>query len=311
MLFGVVFALAATVCFAVGNLLEKRAVRTLDRFSVGRLPMAIRSLATSPSWIAGALVSVAGLGCQMLALSRLSISVVQSVGVIGIVLLVLLSHVHLQEALDARERVGLGVAVAGFVFVAFSLTHSSDSPGTSTPELATVICAIATFAVVAVAFSFKGFFGSSHGVAYGVGAGLFYGLSGLGAKGISAIVTGRGLEHGFRMLLSTAFPYVFVLGWVFGLAVFQFGIQRSRVAIVGPLSTMVGSVFVVAAGTPIFGERLPSEPGLFILRLTGFALLVTGGLLAMRGSESPIPRAAMGEAVSMEALTGRVESKDR
>jgi hypothetical protein len=42
---------------------------------------------------------------------------------------------------------------------------------------------------------------------------------------------------------------------------------------------MVGSVFIVAVGTPLFGERLPSDPALLVLRLAGFAGILLGSAL--------------------------------
>jgi hypothetical protein len=234
--------------------------------------------------VAGAAISVFGLICQIAALSHLSISIVQSIGVFGIILLVLLSQLHLRESLATGELYGLAVAVAGFVLVALSLSSGADAPGRKTPELATLLCALVTFAVAGCLLLLKSSTTTGSGVSYGLGAGLFYGLSGIGAKGVSAIIASDGLVHGVGALFSTVFLYVFVAGWVLGLAIFQFGIQRSRVGIVGPLSTMVSGVFFVAAGTPIFGEHFPAAVGPLIARVSGFACLVVGSLIVARGS---------------------------
>jgi hypothetical protein len=46
------------------------------------------------------------------------------------------------------------------------------------------------------------------------------------------------------------------------------------VSIVGPVSNISGSVFFIVAGTWLFGERLPADPGKLALRLAG--ILVAG-----------------------------------
>src|SRR5258708_4680088 len=111
---GVLFALGATICFAIGNVLEKRGVDVLAGFSIRHPVAAASGLVTSRLWIAGALFSALGLLSQLVALAHLAISLVQSVGVAGIVLLLVLSHVHLGEALTRAERRGIVVAVVGF-----------------------------------------------------------------------------------------------------------------------------------------------------------------------------------------------------
>jgi protein-S-isoprenylcysteine O-methyltransferase Ste14 len=76
--------------------------------------------------------------------------------------------------------------------------------------------------------------------------------------------------------LATPYPYVFLVTSLLGLAVFQTGLQRCRIAVVAPLTNIVASVYVVAIGMIVFHERLPKSPTLSALRLVGFALVLVG-----------------------------------
>jgi drug/metabolite transporter (DMT)-like permease len=306
MIEGVLFALGATFCFAFGNILEKRGVDNLSKFTARQPLVAILALAKSRWWLAGAALSAAGLLAQIVALAHLSISIVQSIGVAGIVLLVVISHLHLHETLDRVERAGLVVAVAGFAFVSLSLTRTADAPGVRVPDLGAIVTAVATIGVAGSVFLLRRLLPSEAGVTFGVGAGLFYGLAGIGAKGISAITAHRGIVRALEPLATSGFPYIFVGSWVIGLALFQMGIQRSRVAITGPLSTMVGSVFTVAVGTPLFGEHLPSSPLLLFFRVAGFASLAVGSAAVARGG----PTVAIGDVVLGEAVVASFRPKD-
>lgn len=295
MLAGVALALAATVCFAAGNALEKRGVDRLPAFSIRHLGRAIAGLVSSPWWMAGAAVSVVGLLAQILAFAHLAISVVQSVGVAGVVLLVVVSRLGLGEHLHRRELVGLAVAVLSVVLVSLSLTRAADasgSRGATGPILVTAASTLVLALAVLLAPTPRR---DDRGFVFGSAAGLLYGLSGIGAKGISTLVERHGVLGMLRGALATPFPYVFAGGWVLGLAVFQAGIQRGRVGVVGPLSSMVGSVFVVAVGTPVFGEHLPDRSYTLVLRLAGYAGIVAGsGIVAWGGAGTTVePAAAM------------------
>jgi hypothetical protein len=66
--------------------------------------------------------------------------------------------------------------------------------------------------------------------------------------------------------------------------IFQTGLQRCRVSIVGPVSNITGSVFFIVAGTWLFGERLPADPVRVALRLAGILL---AGLVVVILSRRP------------------------
>ena len=79
-------------------------------------------------------------------------------------------------------------------------------------------------------------------------------------------------------------PYVTVGCSAVALLIFQTGLQRCRVSIVGPVSNITGSVFFMVAGTLLFGERLPAQPGELLLRLGG---IIAAGVVVVVLSRQP------------------------
>jgi multidrug transporter EmrE-like cation transporter len=73
-------------------------------------------------------------------------------------------------------------------------------------------------------------------------------------------------------VLTSPYPYLTVACSAIALLIFQTGLQRCRVSIVGPVSNITGSIFFMIAGTWLFSERLPANPVELALRLGGIAL---------------------------------------
>ena len=104
------------------------------------------------------------------------------------------------------------------------------------------------------------------------------------------------------------YPYVTVGCSAIGMLIFQTGLQRCRVSIVGPVSNITGSVFFIVAGTWLFGERLPADPAKLALRLAGIVggrggrgrAVQEAGQIRSRGtSRSPAPSRPTGRRAPM------------
>jgi multidrug transporter EmrE-like cation transporter len=85
-------------------------------------------------------------------------------------------------------------------------------------------------------------------------------------------------------VLTSPYPYLTVACSAVALLIFQTGLQRCRVSIVGPVSNITGSVFFLVAGTWLFGERLPASPAGLALRLSG---IVAAGVAVTVLSRQP------------------------
>lgn len=283
MLAGLAFSLLTAVSMTAGNFMEKRAVDHMAELSVRRAGQMATSLLTSKLWLAGFVVSLVALGFQVVAYALAPLAVVQSVYGAGLVLLVAGSRVLFKEPMRRRELAGLGVIVAAVVLVGTSLgsTESVGLAGSGGPVL--VVSALTVLAA-ALAFTAARRRSLDASSAYGTASGLFYGVAALGTKGASTLLARDGLLGSIPHLFVSPYPYLFGAASVLGLVSFQTGLQRCRIGVVAPLSSVVSSTYVVAVGMVLFGEHLPGDPVHAALRLTGFAGVLGGTLLLAGGT---------------------------
>lgn len=288
MLLGTLLALLAACLYAGGNILQKRAVDRLGALSLRNLIHTVSELGSSLPWLAGAGVSVLGILIQVLAFQRVPISVVQSVGVVGTMLLIVASRMHFHESFSKRETLGLIISIAALLMTSLSLIGGESSAGQQA-EYATFIVATAGTATLACTILvFASRISMSADSMYAISSGMFYGLVGLSAKGLSTLVAHGSLSTDVGNVFRSPYPYVFVGAWALAIATFQLGIQRGRVGAIGPLSGATSAVYVVAVGTPVFGESLPHTVGTAVLRIAGFVSVVIGSLLFAWSDKSEV-----------------------
>ena len=275
-------------------MLEKRALSELPPISVRRVGRLLRVLGTSPRWLLGFGVLGIGLCCQILALSLIPISVAQPIQISGLALLVVFSAVFLGERASRREWAGLGVLAASLVLIYLSLEPGSDKVGTSASGWVMATLALVTVAVGLIAFLVAGWRRRrpASGSLYGAAAGLMYGVAGLQANGMAWFFAQHlnDKSGGFVLQATTSpYPYLLVVMSGAGLVLFQTGLQRGRASIVVPVSNVVGSVYLIMAGTIAFGEPLPQDPMRLTCRLAGFVVAtVIVVLLPTHEREAPV-----------------------
>jgi len=280
---GVVFSLLAAVVLNAGNLVQKHAVSALPEISARRNRHLIRTLASSREWMAGFILCLVGVALQIMAFALAPIPVVQSIFNAGIVLLLVFSRVRLGERLGRIEWIGLAVVVASLIAISASLSETANSVGLAGSGLRVIVAVIPTLAVVAlvVAMIRKG--GGRAGFHYGVAAGLLYGAAALGTKGASTLVVRHGLIASVPVILTSVYPYVFLVFSVMGMLIYQTGLQRYRISVVGSMSDVVCSTYLVAVGMVVFSESLPKDPTTLALRLGGFVGVLLGSVLVAGG----------------------------
>jgi drug/metabolite transporter (DMT)-like permease len=230
---------------------------------------------------------VAGVGLQIMAFALAPIPVVQSIFNAGLVLLILLSRVRLGERLHRVEWIGLAVVVVSLIAMSASLTGNSNSVGVGGSAGKVLLAAVPTLALgVLLVWAIRSRWGRS-GFLYGVVAGLLYGVAALGTKGASTLVVGHGVLSSIPQILTSVYPYVFLVFSVLGMLIYQTGLQRFRISVVGSMSDVVCSTYIVAVGMVVFGETLPKDPVTLVLRLAGFAGVLVGSVLVATGRDEP------------------------
>jgi drug/metabolite transporter (DMT)-like permease len=293
----VVVALLATTAYHLGLILEKRALARLPAIDARHALRLLRILLTAPAWLGGFCLMLCGFALQVVALTLAPVSVVQPVLGSGVVILLVLSRIVLHETLR-RLELGCVLAMAvAIVVIALSAIGQAGEVGhqASGPLLAAVALPACLVAVALGASALRSVPAGRHrppsvGVSYAVASGLFYGVATLAIKAMSGTLAQHGLTTGLLVRIAASpFPYVTLGCSALGMLIFQTGLQRCRVSIVGPVSNITGSVFFIVAGTWLFGERLPADPVMLMLRLAGIVL--AGTVVVVLSRRQPVQEA--------------------
>jgi multidrug transporter EmrE-like cation transporter len=287
---GVVFSLLSAIVLNTGNIVQKHAVSNLPEISGRRSAHLFRTLVSSRIWLTGLALCVLGVALQVMAFALAPIPVVQAIFNAGLVLLIVLSRVRLGERFQRNEWIGLAIVVIALTSLGASLTGSTSTIGLGGSALRVMIAAVPTLlAVVLVVAGIRLGWGRS-GFLYGIAAGILYGMAALGTKGASTLVVGHGLIPSIPNILASVYPYVFLVFSALGMIAYQTGIQRFRIAVVGSMSDVVASTYIVVVGMVVFGESLPKDTVTLTLRLIGFTGVLVGSVLvALGGGKSAAP----------------------
>lgn len=287
MVVGIGLSLFAAFSFAIGNVLEKRAVDGMHTFSLRNARIALKQIKQSPLWLIGAFASALGALVQIFAYHFVSISIVQSLSVAGIAFIVTVSRMHFREIFSRIELAGLIVCLVALASVMSSIQDGGTSPGKKATWLSVAIVFSTALAVVALLLANKRLRTTRHDFVLGTVSGILYGLVGVASKGISTTFANRGTSNIVLTILQTPYLYLMVACWALAIVLFQVGLQKGRVGMVAPLSGAMSAIFVVAVGTPLYGEHLPQHVVPLILRLVGlFGILLGSTLLATNVREN-------------------------
>jgi hypothetical protein len=167
--------------------------------------------------------------------------------------------------------------------IAISLGGSEGSIGLLDSWWRILIAAVPTLLVVLIIVMIIRSQTHYVGFLYGLAAGLLYGAAALGTKGASTIVAQEGLWHAIPNIVTSVYPYVFAVFAVFGMVIYQTGLQRARISVVGTMSDVICSTYLVGVGMVVFGESLPKDPVTLALRLGGFIGVLVGTVLVALG----------------------------
>lgn len=185
---GIALALVATGAYNAGFVLEKRALARLPAIQVGRPRQLLRTLFTAPAWMIGFLCTLFGLGCQVVVLEMLPISVVQPLQAAGIAVLLVLAWLLLGERAGSRDLWRLAAVVVAVALLGLSV-DSGTRPGTESAGGGTMVMVLGGSLLVAMVLYATAHrsAGKHHlpatGMSSGLATGLLYGMSGLGLEG--------------------------------------------------------------------------------------------------------------------------------
>jgi enterochelin esterase-like enzyme len=230
----------------------------------------LRSLATlfgNRRWLLGFFTGIGGWALYVAALALAPLSLVQASSAGGLGVLAALTGVR-----SRRERLAVGIAIAGLALLGLSLAGSQEAAG----HVSLVAAAVWMVASVALAGLTAGAAANviARGAGLGIAAGVLYAAGDVGTK---AAVTG-GFHVAFVPALLACHGLAFVA--------LQLGFQRGSALTTAGLATLWTNALPIAAGMTVFGEPLPR--GLLgVARVAAFASVVAGAALLARAEDEP------------------------
>jgi hypothetical protein len=175
-----------------------------------------------------------------------------------------------------RERLGVGLSIAGLVLLGASLAGGANAgrPGSIPATASWLACS----GLVAALAAFPAARSLAPGAGLGAAAGILYAAGDVGTK---AAVHGGG-RLAFVPAVLAAHGLAFVA--------LQIGFQRGGPLATAGVATLLTNSLPIVAGLAVFGESLPGG-ALGALRIAAFALVVLGATaLGTRATPPPEPK---------------------
>ena len=272
----IVAAVLAAALFAVATALQHRSaglVTIADRGQAAGLAGFVSRTLRHPLWIAGAAISLAGLGLHALALRDGPLTVVQPLLVTGVIFALPLRQL-LEHRRPLRAELFWAVALALGLAVFLVASTPTDGPAQAADPGPAVICVAAIGLAVAgcliVGYRAKG---TATAITLGTAAGLaFAGTAGLLKE------TTDVLSHGDVTLL-TAWPcYALVAVGGVALLLSQLAYRAGPLRASLPAITTVNPIVSLVIGVAVFDEPFRTGPGYLLGEVLGLVLIVAAAI---------------------------------
>ena len=262
-LIGAALALLASVALNAGYVVQHLGSRDAPAVTLRRPVATLRGLLSSPLWLAGGALGLAGWGAHIGALSRAPLSLVQPFAAGGLVLVVPVGRRLLRRPVLRVERAA--VALMGGALLVLGLGASASAA--RTVPVTSVAAYLAGAVLLAGGLLAPG--SRRRGPALGAAAGVLYGAADAVTKAATTVAATD--AH-----VGALVPWVVVIAIASSGAFFAFqrALQMGPVVPVIGLMTAATNVVAVAGGLVVFGEPVGTTAGLAVAH--GAALLCVG-----------------------------------
>lgn len=290
----VVVAILGAWCVAAGNAVcERPAARTRGeprrRFLV--------TLFTDPLWLAGAALTVLGVALHLLALAHAPVTIVQPLGVSGLLVAVWFAARIRRRRLTVTETGGAAAITVGLAGLIVALPHAAREPVLAPSDLATLcLVAVAAVLVALVVATLRD--RRVNAIAAAAAAGVCFGVGSALACVIAHHV--RGDLTALVRIETVAALTILAVGGVLLQSAYRnghFGLSYAVLLIADP-------VVAAGAGVVFLGEALPADP-VGITVVVASAVVVAVGVVALARSADVSRPADETEEASHEASTSR------
>ncbi|MGH8877394.1 MAG: DMT family transporter, partial [Stackebrandtia sp.] len=275
----VALAVLGAWCIAIGAAAQEQPATAAPGREVARAA-AVLGLFRDPRWLAGGVLTIVGVTAHLIALSAAPVTVVQPLGVSGLLVAVWLAARWRGRFLSRLELAGAGAVTLGLAGLVWTLPHgSTEVPALPAPLLAGLagFAVVSGFAVPPVARRIAGrwrvlLLATTAGMCFGLGSAL------------ARVVASRVAGDPSVLWSPTTFVAVALLA-VGGLHIQNayrtghFGLAYATLLIADPL-------VAAAIGVGVLGEGLPaSVPAMAGCLLS--AVTTTAGVIVLAGQTKP------------------------
>lgn len=274
-----VFLALLGACFlAVGAQRQGSAVRS----NTGGLSLnstGFMRLLRNPRWVLGLILLGAGMVCNVIALSLASLTVVQPIGAIALVITTVVNSRDQGVRINRPTVVAISACVTGsalFVLLAVNVTRK-DHVVLAEQELTTVLLlciAVALFGTLAVAFKRR-----LNAFAYILGAGVLFGFVAV----LTKIIATHLLDPNGRFLLNV--PLYSIVAIIAAAGLGSWFVQSAYAT--GPPDLVIAGLTVIdpivgiAIGIAVLGELQPDVESVIAIAMGVAAIVAIVGVIAL------------------------------
>src|SRR5690606_35815378 len=285
LIWSVLIALAGAFCMALGSALQERdAVRAPGK-SVARFSLLVY-LAQRPRWLIGTLAAAAGVSLHLIALSGAPLTIIQPIGVTGLLFAIVLSMAFTRRRVRPGQ-IGAGVAVmVGLVGVIMLFPHTADTPRMTVGTALVLAGCVLGAGVAGFAVARKVRPGIRGVILATVGG------SALGTTSAIARVVASGTAADPMALFSWLTPIAIGVA-LFGGLMMQNAYRTGHFSAAYAILLVADPVVGAGLGALLLGEGLPSSPAGQAAAAV-FAVVAAAGIAVLAKSKNQNPEAARG-----------------
>jgi hypothetical protein len=286
---GILLALACALATNVGFLYKHRGATEAPPVDMRRPLRTARSLFGTPLFAVGMGIAAFAWVFHVAALSVAPLSLVQSVLAGGMVLLAVMAERMFGLQIGRRQWLGLAATAVGLIMLGVTLpvAHGADSrfslPGMIGFEAALILGG--TLLIIGPRFGAPE---EHHGYMLGAAAGILLGVSDVGIKAISGLVTGGAGIAGFL----TPWMLVALIAGVGAFYASAKSLQDGEAIPVIAVTGTAANVSGIVGGIIVFGDPLAGNPLSLAVQVMAFTLVLLAAWLMpapVRAAGAPAP----------------------
>jgi drug/metabolite transporter (DMT)-like permease len=266
-------------CIAIGAAAQERPAA--DAAGEAVVPLRhITRLASDRRWLAGTGLTVVGVGLHLLALASAPVTIVQPLGVSGLLVAVWLSARWRGRRLSARELLGCGAVTAGLAGLVLTLPHHGDPVAPTSAVALPILCVLATLLAAITAATARRLGAATRGWLLAAVAGVCFGL----ASALARMVADR-LHHDPAALWHWTIPAALAL-IVLGGQLLQNAYRSGHFGLAYATLLVTDPVIAAATGALLLDEPLPHTTWGITAALIA-AAATTVGVVVLAGRANP------------------------